>query len=301
MEWQQNIEHSHAELWHTSDLGVQPLLFTLLTYDSNARSSSNRVIMFADDTTVTDLISKNMESQYREEVENLVKWCENDNEFKSGQDKGSDCELRWSRPPFYHLSTGALSRASWLAASQCGTAAVKHQTGSQSLSLILPSTVLCNQKRRNTCPLQPQEVQHRERNQAVGLPEIGESNVDVVEISTTQSHSCSATLHVPVITRQQLSHVLIFSPHLGFICFCFPGLHSPIIHLLLFCNHTPPLPPPAHHLFPHFYPPITQWLMSTLLFSFSYWLCALSSLGPEILTISLPPQMLLNLINSFSR
>ncbi|KAL0150137.1 hypothetical protein M9458_054564, partial [Cirrhinus mrigala] len=37
--------------------------------------SSNRIIKFADDTTVVDLISNNDETHYREEVAQLAKWC----------------------------------------------------------------------------------------------------------------------------------------------------------------------------------------------------------------------------------
>ncbi|KAK1787316.1 hypothetical protein P4O66_002818 [Electrophorus voltai] len=36
--------------------------------------SSNHIIKFADDTTVVDLISKDDESAYREEVQELVSW-----------------------------------------------------------------------------------------------------------------------------------------------------------------------------------------------------------------------------------
>ncbi|KAK3535116.1 hypothetical protein QTP70_004678 [Hemibagrus guttatus] len=48
---------------------LSPLLFTLLTHDSN------HIIKFTDDTTVVGLISKNEESAYREEVQWLTAWC----------------------------------------------------------------------------------------------------------------------------------------------------------------------------------------------------------------------------------
>ncbi len=51
------------------------LLFTLLTHDCNAKSSSNHIIKFADDTTVVGLISNNDETHYREEVAQLAEWC----------------------------------------------------------------------------------------------------------------------------------------------------------------------------------------------------------------------------------
>ncbi|KAK3567264.1 hypothetical protein QTP86_015709, partial [Hemibagrus guttatus] len=54
---------------------LSPLLFTLLTHDCAAMHSSNHIIKFADDTTVVGLISKNDESAYREEVQQLTVWC----------------------------------------------------------------------------------------------------------------------------------------------------------------------------------------------------------------------------------
>ncbi|KAI4884853.1 hypothetical protein NFI96_009066 [Prochilodus magdalenae] len=41
--------------------------------------SSNHIIKFADDTTVVGLISKNDESAYREEVQQLTDWCRTNN------------------------------------------------------------------------------------------------------------------------------------------------------------------------------------------------------------------------------
>ncbi len=54
---------------------LSPLLFTLLTHDCTAKSSSNHIIKFADDTTVVGLIRNNNETQYREEVAQLAEWC----------------------------------------------------------------------------------------------------------------------------------------------------------------------------------------------------------------------------------
>ena len=54
---------------------LSPLLFTLLTHDCTARSKSNLIIKFADDTTVIGLITDEEEAAYREEVEQLAVWC----------------------------------------------------------------------------------------------------------------------------------------------------------------------------------------------------------------------------------
>ncbi|KAK3563541.1 hypothetical protein QTP86_030952, partial [Hemibagrus guttatus] len=54
---------------------LSTLLFTLLTHDCAAMHSSNHIVKFTDDMTVVGLISKNDESAYREEVQQLTAWC----------------------------------------------------------------------------------------------------------------------------------------------------------------------------------------------------------------------------------
>ena len=44
-----------------------------------ARSDSNTIIKFADDTTMVGLITDNDETAYREEVRDLAGWCQNNN------------------------------------------------------------------------------------------------------------------------------------------------------------------------------------------------------------------------------
>ncbi len=56
-----------------------PLLYTLYTHDCTPTHSSNTTIKFADDTTVVGLISGGDESSYRDEVEQLLVWCVENN------------------------------------------------------------------------------------------------------------------------------------------------------------------------------------------------------------------------------
>ncbi|KAK3525744.1 hypothetical protein QTP70_007392 [Hemibagrus guttatus] len=49
------------------------------TLNTGAPQGSNHIIKFADDTTMVDLISKNDESAYREEVQRLTAWCKDNN------------------------------------------------------------------------------------------------------------------------------------------------------------------------------------------------------------------------------
>ncbi|KAJ8381400.1 hypothetical protein SKAU_G00021780 [Synaphobranchus kaupii] len=54
-------------------------LYSLYTHDCTAKQSSNRIIKFADDTTVIGLISSNDESAYRQGVSDLALWCQDNN------------------------------------------------------------------------------------------------------------------------------------------------------------------------------------------------------------------------------
>lgn len=58
---------------------LSPLLFSLLTHDCTARSSTNHIVKFTDDTTVVGLMTDNDESPYRKEVEQLAVWCRSRN------------------------------------------------------------------------------------------------------------------------------------------------------------------------------------------------------------------------------
>ena len=58
---------------------LSPLLYSLYTYDCAAKFPSNSIFKFADDTTVVGRISNNDETDYRNEIENLVNWCGKNN------------------------------------------------------------------------------------------------------------------------------------------------------------------------------------------------------------------------------
>uniref|UniRef100_A0A4W6DNS9 Reverse transcriptase domain-containing protein n=1 Tax=Lates calcarifer TaxID=8187 RepID=A0A4W6DNS9_LATCA len=65
---------------------LSPLLFTLMTHDCFPRHATNRIVKFADDTTVVGLIRDDNDLAYREEVEQLVDWCK-DNSLILNVDK----------------------------------------------------------------------------------------------------------------------------------------------------------------------------------------------------------------------
>ena len=58
---------------------LSPKLYSLFTYDCKVDSPNCLVTKFADDTTLTGLISDNDESTYRVQVESLIHWCNENN------------------------------------------------------------------------------------------------------------------------------------------------------------------------------------------------------------------------------
>ena len=58
---------------------LSPTLYNLFTYDCAVDKVSTDMVKFADDTTLCGHITDNDEGQYREEVTNLVRWCDQNN------------------------------------------------------------------------------------------------------------------------------------------------------------------------------------------------------------------------------
>ncbi|KAI4892187.1 hypothetical protein NFI96_026690 [Prochilodus magdalenae] len=58
---------------------VSPLLYSLFSYDCVPAYGSNSIIKFADDTTVIGLIRADDETAYRDEVQHLAAWCNDNN------------------------------------------------------------------------------------------------------------------------------------------------------------------------------------------------------------------------------
>ena len=54
---------------------ISPKLYSLFTFDCFAKQPGNIVTKFADDTTVTGLISNNDETNYRHEIDDISTWC----------------------------------------------------------------------------------------------------------------------------------------------------------------------------------------------------------------------------------
>ncbi len=80
---------------------LSPLLYSLYTHDCTATHSSNVIVKFADDTTVTGLITDNDETAYREEVSTLTKWCQ-ENHLSLNIDKTKELVVDYRRQSREH-------------------------------------------------------------------------------------------------------------------------------------------------------------------------------------------------------
>lgn len=86
---------------------LSPLLFKLMTHDCCARSATNHIIKYADDTTVVGLIQDNMELAYREEVKHQVDWCTGNNlDLNVDKTKEIFVDFRKNQPTHTPLSIG---------------------------------------------------------------------------------------------------------------------------------------------------------------------------------------------------
>ena len=59
--------------------------------DCAAKFPSNSIFKFADDTTAVGRISNNDETEYRNEIENLVNWCGDNNLSLNVNKTKGDC------------------------------------------------------------------------------------------------------------------------------------------------------------------------------------------------------------------
>ena len=58
---------------------ISPKLYSIFTFDCKTDFSDSLIVKFADDTTLSGLITNIDESNYRNQVQNLVSWCDKNN------------------------------------------------------------------------------------------------------------------------------------------------------------------------------------------------------------------------------
>ncbi len=80
---------------------LSPLLYSLYTHDCTATHSSNIIVKLDDNTTVIGLITDNYETAYREEVNTLTKWCQ-ENHLSLNIDKTNELVVDFSRQSREH-------------------------------------------------------------------------------------------------------------------------------------------------------------------------------------------------------
>ena len=69
---------------------LSPKLYSIFTFDCRAEYLNSIVVKFADDTTATGLIRNNNESNYRIQIDSIVKWCDRNNLLLNGtKNKGN--------------------------------------------------------------------------------------------------------------------------------------------------------------------------------------------------------------------
>ena len=79
---------------------LSPFLYSLFTNDCKSGHDSVQLIKFADDTTVEGLITNSDESEYREEVDRLVSWCDRNNlELNTSKTKEMIIDFRKKKTP----------------------------------------------------------------------------------------------------------------------------------------------------------------------------------------------------------
>ena len=77
---------------------LSPFLYCLYTNDCVSYHESVQLVKFADDTTVEGIISMGDESAYRQEVDHLVSWCD-DNSLELNTSKTKEMIVDFRRNP----------------------------------------------------------------------------------------------------------------------------------------------------------------------------------------------------------
>ncbi|KAK2188223.1 hypothetical protein NP493_139g01018 [Ridgeia piscesae] len=65
---------------------LSPMLYSLFTHDCFSSHVRTKILPFANDTTVIGLITNSDESEYRDQVNKLISWC-NDNNLELNVNK----------------------------------------------------------------------------------------------------------------------------------------------------------------------------------------------------------------------
>jgi hypothetical protein len=80
---------------------LSPTLFTLYTNDCVVSGEKNKLVKFADDSVLLGLIHNDDETEYREDIDRMVDWCDKNN-LDLNVDKTMEmvCDFRRNKPDF---------------------------------------------------------------------------------------------------------------------------------------------------------------------------------------------------------
>ncbi|KAK2182348.1 hypothetical protein NP493_358g05019 [Ridgeia piscesae] len=84
---------------------LSPMLYSLFTYDCVSCHESSQILTFADDTTLLGLITNSDESEYRDQVKNLISWC-SENNLELNANKTKEMIVDFRRTKSSPLSSG---------------------------------------------------------------------------------------------------------------------------------------------------------------------------------------------------
>ena len=83
---------------------LSPMLYSLFTHDCASCHKSTQILKSPDDTTVQGIITNSDESEYRDQVNKLINWCDENNlELNVSKTKEMIVDFRRKKPPISPL------------------------------------------------------------------------------------------------------------------------------------------------------------------------------------------------------
>ena len=94
------LQHYYLDHWDSSGCVLSPLLYSLFTHDCVSHHSSIQFLKCVDDTTLEGLVTNSDESEYRQEVNRLVSWRDNNNlQFNASKTREMIVDFRKRKTP----------------------------------------------------------------------------------------------------------------------------------------------------------------------------------------------------------
>ena len=88
---------------------LSPMLYSLVTHDCVSSSCDSLIVKFADDTTIVGFIQLNNETTYRDQVDRLVGWCD-ENNLELNVDKTKEIIVDFRKSKVDHVPLNILGK-----------------------------------------------------------------------------------------------------------------------------------------------------------------------------------------------